>query len=530
MSMAFFTAVIDLFKNLFSSSSPDSHFKGELKQYETELKNLQPQLYKNGFLTPNIAELFHILYKETKPLFELFSLTIAGEDSLRSNKYTDMLITTGFFAETKDDWIRLNYDHRKRELEESGESAKIYEIQHKRLEKILHTLDGKDFKKIEQVIQELNRLVDICRFNFISVLHQFDPLFTSEKPSYVPQFQSVLLSDVENTLMDIYFLTASLSIKMPEARAIIALAELQKGRSISEEETQKYLKSIKKINAIFRNILTKQNLQRMIFLSKNTTEFQLQTASYSKKLIQPFKERFKKQYDADTKRIQSEFQDLKITKDLYNLFGAKELNPLRGYNHENNKFLQENSMEAFHYVTPMQILNTFIKTYVTDQILTMLNGIVVEGFFNNPLYKTDFAAAVFACSESRNRIAEFEKSFDKNEENDIILIKSYTTDGQQNVDLLKKMSQMIENANLQAKALLQDITNNFNDLQIKINSLLSESKKSVSIDISNIKMLLTSTRNKDSTELLEKQFPSWRIFLDIMQNYVIISDIEKKNT
>ncbi len=530
MIMSFFKAVINLFLNLFSPGTSETRYKGELKTFENDLKNIQPQLYKNGFLTGNMAEVFNILYVETKILFNLFSETIAGDDTLKANKYIDMLIITGFYAESRDYWDSLTYDIRKMELEEGEEDHKIYEEQHRRLEKILHILDNDDFKKIEQVIREIDRLVDICRFNYVSVLLQFDPSFASDNPSYTPEYRPVLLKDIENTLMDIYYVSSGLTIKIPEARAITALAELRKGSSLTEEENQKYLQSLKKINAVFRNILSKSILQKMIFLSKNTLEYQLQTAQYTRKLIQPFKERLRKQFDADTKRIRSEFQDLKITKELTHLFGSRELFQIRGYNQENNTYLQNNSTESFLYITPVHILNSFVKIYLTDSILSFLNDIVVEGFFNNTLYKTEFAAAVFACSECKNRIQEFEKTFEKNGENDILLIKSYSKDGQQNADLLKKMTQMIENANSQARSLIETQTTYFHDLSVKVESLLYEAKKSSSADITNIKILISSMRNKDNAELLEKQFPLWRIFLDIMQNYVIIADVEKKNT
>ncbi len=527
--MSFLKTFFSLLKNLFSSGS-DQRFKGELKQYETYIKNLQPPLYKNGFLTANMAGLFNILYVETKILFNLFTETIAGEDNQKANKYTDMLITTGFFAEHREIWNSLHYDVRKKELEKNGEDSKVYEEQQKRFEKMLHLLNTDEFKRIEKVIRELDTLVDICRFNYVSVLHQFDPSFSTENSSYVPEFRPVLLHDIENTLMDLYYISANLDIKAPEARAVSALAELHNGGILPEEESKKIIQAIKKINAVFRNILTPSTLQKLIFLSKNTTEVHLQTAQYTRKVIQPFKERLKKQFDADTKRMRSEFQDLKIQKDITNLFGAKELIPLRGYNQENNAFFQENSTESFQYITPIQILNTFERVYLSDSILSLLNDIVVEGFFSNPLYKTEFAASVFACTESKNRMQNFERSFDKNEENDIELIKSYIVDGRQNADLLRKMTQMIEQANLQAKTLIETQTNHIHDLTLKISALLSEAKKSISPDITNIKILLTSTRNKDNADLLEKQFPQWKIFLDIMQIYVIISDIEKKNT
>ena len=32
-----------------------------------------------------------------------------------------------------------------------------------------------------------------------------------------------------------------------------------------------------------------------------------------------------------------------------------------------------------------------------------------------------------------------------------------------------------------------------------------------------------SSRNKDNTDTLEKQFPKWELFFEIMKNYAIIS-------
>ncbi|MDI9387369.1 MAG: hypothetical protein QM387_07250, partial [Spirochaetota bacterium] len=58
--------------------------------------------------------------------------------------------------------------------------------------------------------------------------------------------------------------------------------------------------------------------------------------------------------------------------------------------------------------------------------------------------------------------------------------------------------------------------------------LLSEAKKSNPSDISNIKLLVSSVRNKDAAEELENNFSKWMFFIDIMQNYVIIKDKDRK--
>ena len=60
-----------------------------------------------------------------------------------------------------------------------------------------------------------------------------------------------------------------------------------------------------------------------------------------------------------------------------------------------------------------------------------------------------------------------------------------------------------------------------------LQTLISESHKSKTENISNIKMLFSTARNRDSVENLEKQINLWNFFLEIMKNYVIISGTDK---
>ena len=119
------------------------------------------------------------------------------------------------------------------------------------------------------------------------------------------------------------------------------------------------------------------------------------------------------QFKADEQRIKAELKDEKISAELQILFPDTPLLPLFGYNNETNLKIRDVSTSAFMWITPLQILKTFISVYFTESIRSLLNDIVVEGFFANQGYKTDFSAKVFTCSESLMRIEEFEKKFEK---------------------------------------------------------------------------------------------------------------------
>ena len=53
--------------------------------------------------------------------------------------------------------------------------------------------------------------------------------------------------------------------------------------------------------------------------------------------------------------------------------------------------------------------------------------------------------------------------------------------------------------------------------------LLADAKKPSSEIISNLKVLMMSSRNRDNTNFLEANYEKWNIFFEIMKNYVIIN-------
>ena len=88
---------------------------------------------------------------------------------------------------------------------------------------------------------------------------------------------------------------------------------------------------------------------------------------------------------------------------------------------------------------------------------------------------------------------------------------------------------MVVTINNEAHNLLQTHVTNLFALSKELGELLADAKKPSSEIIQNLKVLLMSSRNKDRTNLLDYQFPNWKIFFEIMKNYVIINNSDLKN-
>jgi len=193
-----------------------------------------------------------------------------------------------------------------------------------------------------------------------------------------------------------------------------------------------------------------------------------------------------------------------------------------------NAKLQMNSALAFAWITPLQILKTFLQTYLTEPVKMLINDIVIEGFFNNPTYKTEFSGTVYAALECGEKLQAFEDSFGHGKPNDAAVLDGYILDSHKDAGFYSKMESMVGTANNSAQKLIQDETNSLHRLYTEIGELLTDAKKPTSEIISNLKVLMMSSRNRDNTDMLEQQYPNWEIFFEIMKNYAIINIKEIK--
>ena len=69
--MSFLQKLINLIQSLFQSSSPESQQRQVVKKIEAELRNIAPNLYKNGLIQVNFAETLRVLFDNTKVISDI---------------------------------------------------------------------------------------------------------------------------------------------------------------------------------------------------------------------------------------------------------------------------------------------------------------------------------------------------------------------------------------------------------------------------------------------------------------------------
>ena len=497
------------------------------KKLESEILSAQPALYRNGRILPNFAEAVRILYVNTYPLNELFAGTIGGSDIPKQRRFEAQLVLTGFTPEDQEAVKSLSYANRKKAAAAAGaDQDREFERQRHTLEKIINALNGDSFKNIDKELISLHQLVDLCRFNFAAIIHPFDANFTTINMSYKPVYQEVPLTRIGNAIEDLYFQIEGLQISTAVVQAVIALAQLKNNGSLSASRTETYTENVKKIAYIITRVLTPPRLQALIRIYKENAEYNPSSVEYHESARKNFATWLQQQYQADEQRIKAELKDERLSSELSKLFNGSPLATIAGYDASTNEKLRANTAFAFTWITPLQILKTFLQQYLTQPIQALLNNIIIEGFFNNPEQKTDFSSTVYACNDAQRILNAFEQSFAKGAKNDINLIIGYMNDGRRDPEFSRNLAVMVNNVNAEAKNFVQTQVSYFYDLYRYLLLLTDDAKKSVPEVMSNIKFLFTSSRNRSRVDFLEQSLPQWAAFLLVMKNYAVIGQVE----
>lgn len=525
--MSFIQEITDFFESIFKRSSPEVQKKQQMKKLDAEIRSFEPVIYRNGNLQPNFAEAILSLYKNTKPLNDLFSVTVSSLDIPRQKRFEAQLILTGYSQEFQDIIDSLTFERRKQEiLLETSNPDRLYIRQRNQMERTLKELNSENFKRMDKDILSLRQFVDFCNISFVPVLQVFDFNFTVMNPAYVPTYSEVPVAKAVNLLEDLYYQVSGMKITTSLADEIIAIAQLRKGNTISDKEADLYISNLKKINYVISKILTPEHLKSLIRYAKGDLLYEPPVASYSGSPRQEFANLYQSRFDADEQRIKSEIQDERISSDVSALFKNIKIEDIYGYNAESNSLLQANTSLSFQWILPIRVLKTFLKYYISDAVKSLLNDIVIEGFFNNPAYKSDFSTTVYAIINAASEIQDFENSFYDGQNNSIAVMRSYVKDSHKDKDFYRKLEKMVIVVNNDAHKIIQSVTSTLATLYKSVGELLADARKPSSEIVSNLKVLMMSSRNKDNTNILEQQYPEWKIFFEIMKNYVIINNSE----
>ncbi|MBO7419835.1 MAG: hypothetical protein J6U06_01780, partial [Spirochaetaceae bacterium] len=382
--MSFLNSFSEFFEMLFFGSNPESLKKRTLHKLESELKALTPSMLKNRNILPPFAEGLFILNQSCKPLIKILEESLLNPTSNVAAGYVDMLISTGFTSEDCLVVKSLQYETRKSVIENAENEKKEIDHQRNSLEKVIKNMNSSNqMSQIEVVITKLFHLHDICAFDYPKFIRAFAPDFTDADGVGKPLFKPAPLMEQEQRLLDLYFVIKDFSVTASLAKALQAIEEHRTATALPQDKQAEITDNLKRISAVLTKLVTQDTVYKMLCIIKGDPKYEPGANKYEFHFLENYITRSRQMFDADTQRIINELKDERLSAELNALFEGKEIQNVSGYNNENNLILQKTSTQMFMWVTPLQIMKTFFCFYFSQGIQSLLNDIVVEGFFSN---------------------------------------------------------------------------------------------------------------------------------------------------
>jgi hypothetical protein len=521
----------DFLESLFASSSPEYKKKQQLKQLATELKAIEPPIYRpDGFILPAFPATLYQASQFLQPVKETLNATIASPDKRTTERCRDYLIELAMSEEQRALRKSFTFSERSAALvAQTQPPERIIEEQGKRFGQFLKILDTTSVKQAGIILQKMDFLVAFCQFDFNSFFSFFDPAFKAYEGQDTtvesPSFNSIEVTEILPSLMDLYYLLSNLDLN-PGIVDIVAILDARKNNvPLGEDTTNKMHKIFQAVTWLFQKRISKTALLAIIRLTKDDPAFMPEQPVDKTDYVLEYKNRLTEFFHSDSRKLLKDQQDNEIQTMIRNTFGSQKLEALNGYNETTNSLLQEFTPFSLEWIMPLEIIKTFSRFFFDPHFKQIFRSVVVEGYFNNRGLQTTLATAYYYCEAVPTKFQEFEHLFEDNQPCNVKILTGYLSELKKGMDFEKPLRKMVENMNGHAKAFIQQAVNQYAEVFNFSMIILEDSKKPVPEYITNIRVLASSTKNSESYSFLEKEIGVFHNFLEIMKKYAIVGTL-----
>lgn len=411
--MGVFAVFGDFFTLLFPRDPESARRRRELRALHGYLKSLRPALFtpSGSRLLPGFAQEVYALVLALKPLGDLLGRSIASTDQRTSQRFRDFLVERRLGPGTEDLLESCSFESLSSRAVEGG--AAVLDAAAEDFRRFLVLLEGAA-GALDAEFVALDRLVDLCRYDFSRLLGPFDPSFDPENASYRPKFVPAAAARVLGELQDFHAVIEGLLLGEGVVEDLVALAGRigGEGGAALERRVPKAVSGVNKALSTF----SPRTMAALLRAAAEDPRAPLPTASTLSSEVTAYRERRTKRFSADRERVQRELRAAAILPELEVLFPAAEglaagtLVEVAGFDAAIDSRLKAEASCSFAWKLPLAILKTFEGRYLAGEFLEAARRLSVEGFFSNGATKSRFLDALGRLEKCGARIAAFEES------------------------------------------------------------------------------------------------------------------------
>ncbi len=523
--MGFLESFFDYVSVLFSSDPGAAKKRRELRAVYGILKDARPAVYKPGSqkVLPSFATAVFDLSVALRPVKDLLEHTVLLPDAKISRRFWDFLIER-YLGEGIGRLLEsCSYDSLKERMAASPKRDEILRAGEDDFKMILNELNSPAMKVADADLARLERLVDLCRYDFGRVLKTFDPSARPESTQYKPHFSVADGIDVVPHLMDLYTVTADFYV---DPSTVDALKALSQRLGEGDQFSAKYTKPIAQINRILASTLSAPLMTALIRALREDPAYQPMAPVAPRPFSAEYRERLIRRWTEDRDRIQREFREQSMESDIALLFSDGLLSVM-GYDTALNERLKREQNKSFAWMLPLSLCKSFESRYVSGPFIESVRRLVVEGFFQNAVLRSRLTDSIGYLEKMGSRIAAFEESSASNLRSGSAALRTALDEASKGKDRSDAVEKIVRTLDDRAKELVSNDVKALRILAESIFDVMSDFRKPTPELVSNIKTLAVS-KDKSLIPNLVNGYNGTAKFLKIMQAYLVVSALREE--
>lgn len=502
--------------------SGDTEGLAKFKELKSLFRTFKPSKFRYITQEKRITNLFlqkiYSLYMAISGFNQILLNTIFNSDEKKSMLYINYFVESYLSEEIRSKREKFTKDMMWQRIMESDNVSKSIKDLENEFISYKKYLNKKSLPRIESEYFLLYKLSALCTFNFELFFSKFDTDYNGATP---PVYSPVLGEDILVDIEDLYFLISSLPTKIDISEAFEKLYTRTQGtdsKSLAKKSQHSLNKAYKIIN---------DELPPMILLNlcRYITEDIRHTINIQHKffsILDKYKKEIENRFMRNKQVVLEQYSEKSLQHDIHTLFKGKSLLKIEGYTEGIRKTIESNNFDPISGIQAIKITKTFILELYEKTVKEHINTLILEGYFTEKEYQTEFSNVFFAANELVNVVADCESKLSSSGKYSfdylMMLLKNYKSNSKVGEN---KISMQIDTINERIRYCNEKCANILFKLASNIYNMIQDYKSQKPTFITNIKSIKGS-QNKEFIGHLASSYNDIAKYVKLIKNFIIV--------
>jgi len=366
----------------------------------------------------------------------------------------------------------------------------------------------------------LDKLISLCRFDWEQFFGLFDSSVNLSAHRYKPNFSPVDGKKAVPSLMDLYFILATLTLQRGIETNTAALME-RLNPSKADDFKPKLNKLLIRMDKLLNTQITPELILNILKAIKEDPFLSPDVDTEKPNYLEDYKKRLSNHFNKIRDRIQRERNENAIEQDLQSMLGGADLLRIEGYSDEQNQRLNAKKLNSFSHVKPIRILKSFAVAKFEKLLRDQIKRLLAEGFFDNRSFLSKLSDNYYKCEKTIENIASFEEFLKENQHAGLPALEKYLNKQEQGANMKQPINKIVDNINLQAKNIIEQETTSYYRLASMLQEIIQDHKKRTPELIGNIKTI-AGNNNQEFMGQIVAGYNATVKFIRIMKRFTIL--------